>query len=101
MRPLFVTVLLSVFLAPGQEAALPYFSEVRDVTISAADKQNYIVVDDKIWSKSRPDLADLRLVDEGWFLPFALKEERAAAVREEQNVRLFNLGTNRGRTEFD
>ena len=62
----FIPVVLAILLpaaASDAEPAIPYFKEVRDVSISAPEQQNYIIVDAAIWNHARPDLADLRLYD--------------------------------------
>ena len=100
MKPVYA-VLFSILIVSSQEAAAPYFSRVREVTISASDRQNYVVLDEEIWAHSRPDLADLRLADGEQFHPYALREESAASAREEKAVKLLNLGSKSGRTEFD
>src|SRR5439155_4437441 len=77
-----------------------YFTNVREVAISAPDQQNYLTVDEEIWNYSRPDLADLRLYDPNTQVPYALREQAAGIRSEEKNAKILNLGTLRGRTEF-
>lgn len=98
----FSLFILSVLLLfSGHEAAIPYFNRVREVAISVPDRQNYIVVDEELWNNTEPHLADIRLVDGDHFHPFVLKEQRSASTREEQPVKLLNLGTSAGHTQFD
>jgi hypothetical protein len=55
--------LLVLAAATNPEPELRYFKQVREVSISAPERQNYLVVDAAIWNHARPDLADLRLYD--------------------------------------
>jgi hypothetical protein len=97
--------LLLLFGAAGAdsrpEAAIPYFTNVREVRIAEPGRQNFIVVDEELWNQSRPDLADLRLYDEGTAVQYALSEQRAGVSSEEASAKILNLGTVAGHTEFD
>jgi hypothetical protein len=97
--------LLLLFGAAGAdsrpEAAIPYFTNVREVRIAEPGRQNFIVVDEELWNHSRPDLADLRLYDEGSPVQYALSEQRAGVSSEEASAKILNLGTVAGHTEFD
>jgi hypothetical protein len=76
MKNLLTAFLLtSLLAASGYEAAIAYFSRERSVSISSADRQNYVVVDADIWKSARPDLADLRLYDGQAQVPYALITE--------------------------
>ncbi len=100
----FVPVVLAMLLpaaASDPEAAIPYFKEVRDVSISAPDQQNYIVVDAAIWSHARPDLADLRLYDGTKQVPYQVTSERAATFAQESEAKILNLAQRGNHTEFD
>ena len=57
--------------------AIPYFTNVRDVT-AVANRQNYIVVDEEIWQHARPDLADIRLYKGEQQVPYVLRERRTS-----------------------
>jgi hypothetical protein len=87
--------------ASHPEAAIPYFTNVREVRIAEPGRQNFIVVDEELWNHSRPDLADLRLYDEGTAVQYALSEQRAGVSSEEASAKILNLGTVAGHTEFD
>jgi len=97
--------LLLLFGAAGaashHEAAIPYFTNVREVRIAEPGRQNFIIVDEELWNHSRPDLADLRLYDEGTPVQYALSEQRAGVSSDESAARILNLGTMAGHTEFD
>jgi len=103
MKPLPATLLITLALASpaDPEPALSYFTNLRDVTIAAADRQNYIIVDEDIWNHARPDLVDLRLYDNGTQVPFVLAEQRGGTSSEERPAKILNLGAVGGHTEFD
>ena len=103
MRPL-ISLLLFLGMAgaaPRPEAAIPYFTNVREVRIAEAGRQNFIIVDEELWNHSRPDLADLRLYDEGTPVQYALSEQRAGVSSEEAPAKIVNMGAVAGHTEFD
>lgn len=103
-RKALVTVLLAMVLvaaANDPEPAIPYFKQVRDVSISARGRQNYVVVDAAIWNHARPDLADLRLYDGATQVPYQLTAERAATFAEESEAKILNLSQRGDHTEFD
>jgi hypothetical protein len=99
------TTLLLLLLAAEAgnppEPALPYFSNVRDVHIAQPAQQNFFIVDEELWSHSRPDLADLRLYDGESPVQYALSEQRAGISSEEVAAKILNLGSVSGHTEFD
>jgi len=85
----------------GHSAGPAYFRNLRDVEISAADRQNFIVIDQEIWRQARPDLGDLRLYDGQTPVPYILREQRGGATTQEQTAKILNLGSVSGHTEFD
>ena len=87
--------------ALAQGPSISYFTNVRDVRISQAEQQNYFVVDEEIWSRARPDLADLRIYDGDSQVQYALSEQRGGTSSHETAARILNLGSVGGRTEFD
>jgi Protein of unknown function (DUF3999) len=100
----FIPVVLAILLpaaASDAEPAIPYFKEVRDVSISAPEQQNYIIVDAAIWNHARPDLADLRLYDGTTQVPYQPTSERAATFAEESEAKILNLAQRGNHTEFD
>ncbi len=103
MKPLLsVFVFFAMMQVSGRpEAAIPYFTEVRNVQISHSDRQNYFVVDQGIWTHARPDLGDLRLYDKDSPVQYALSEQRAGISSEEVPAKILNLGSVSGYTEFD
>ncbi|MCU1300130.1 MAG: hypothetical protein JWQ87_414 [Candidatus Sulfotelmatobacter sp.] len=83
------------------EAAIPYFSNVRDLHIAQPDRQNYFIVDEELWNHSRPDLGDLRLYEGQSPVQYLLSEQRAGISSEEVEAKSLNLGSVAGHTEFD
>ena len=84
-----------------QGPSISYFTNVRDVRISQADRQNYFVVDEEIWTHARPDLADLRIYDGESQVQYALSEQRGGTSSHEAAAKILNLGSVGGHTEFD
>jgi len=97
---LFLLFLVADAATPP-EAAIPYFSNVRQVHVSQPGRQNFFIVDEEIWTHSRPDLADLRLYDGESPVQYALSEQRAGISSEEVEAKILNLGRVSGHTEFD
>jgi len=103
MKFLLVACLLFVLAdaSTRPEAAIPYFTNVRDVQMAQPGSQNYFVVDEELWTHSRPDLGDLRLMDGNSPVQYALSEQRAGTTSEEVEAKILNLGSVFGHTEFD
>ena len=101
----FVPLLLLLFAAADHstrpEAAIPYFTNVRDVQISQSGVQNYFLIDEELWGHSRADLGDLRLYDGEAPVQYALSEQHAGISSQEVEARILNLGNVSGHTEFD
>ena len=87
--------------ATRPEAAIPYFTNVRDVQVAQTGQQNYFVVDEDLWAHSRPDLGDLRLMDGDTPVQYALSEQSGGITSEEVEAKILNLGSVSGHTEFD
>ncbi len=81
--------------------AISYFTNVRDVRISQPGAQNYFVVDEEIWSRTRSDLGDLRIYDGEAQVQYALSVQRGGTSSQEVMARILNLGNVGGHTEFD
>ncbi len=94
-------VVLALASLADPEPSISYFTNLRDVSIVAADRQNYIVVDEDIWNHARTDLGDLRLYDNGTQLPYMLIEQRGGTSSEQRQAKILNLGAVKGHTEFD
>jgi hypothetical protein len=94
--------LLLVLAAPNPpEAAIAYFSNVREIHAGQPDRQNFIVVDEEIWNHSRANLGDLRLYDGDSPVQYSLSEQRAGISSEEVEAKILNLGSVSGHAEFD
>ncbi len=96
-----VLVLMFAQVPTRPEAAIPYFSNIRDVHITQPDRQNFFIVDGELWAHSRPDLGDLRLYDGDSPVQYAISEQRAGISSEEVEAKVLNLGSVAGHTEFD
>jgi len=90
---------LSTSLTP--EPSISYFTNVRDLRSSQPASQNYFAVDEEIWNRARPDLADLRIYDGESQVQYALSEQRGGTSSQEASAKVLNLGSVGGRTEFD
>lgn len=100
MKPFFLAV-CAIMFAGSYEAAIPYFSRVRMVTVTAPEKQNYLTVDADVWEHARPDLSDLRIYDGQTKVPYVLVKQSGGSRTQESAARLLNLGSVGGQTEFD
>jgi hypothetical protein len=103
MKSLFCVLLLIAALGTPltPEPSISYFTNVRDIRIAQVGAQNYFVVDEEIWNRAHPDLADLRIYDGESQVQYALSEQRGRTSRQEAAAKILNLGSVGGRTEFD
>jgi hypothetical protein len=103
MKSLFCALALIAALGTPltPEPSISYFTNVRDIRVSQAGAQNYFVVDEEIWNRARPDLADLRIYDGESQVQYALSEQRGRTSSQEAAAKIVNLGSVGGRTEFD
>jgi len=95
---------LAIVILVGTSASGPsvsYFTNVRGIHIAQSSQQNYFAVDEEIWSRARPDLADLRIYDGDSQVQYALMEQRGGTSSHEVSAKILNLGSVGGRTEFD
>lgn len=97
--PFALIVALGAALTVGP--SISYFTNIRDVRISQPEQQNYFVVDEEIWARARPDLADLRIYDGESQVQYAFSEQRGGTSSHEAAAKILNLGSVGGRTEFD
>src|SRR3954462_10966252 len=98
----WATAVLSVVLLSGAYGPeVRFFSNVRDVSISKLDKQNFLVIDEDIWEHARPDLADIRLYDGTTQVPYLLQEQTRKSTSVERPAKVLNLGRVGDHTEFD
>jgi hypothetical protein len=90
-----------VFAEGAPEAEVPYFTNSRDVTTSTADSTNYFVVDDEIWSHTRPDLSDIRLLgSDNHEVPYVLVTKGSSRQVEEMPAKIEELGRSGEQTTF-
>jgi hypothetical protein len=87
--------------AETPEPSISYFTNVRDIRVSQPGLQNYFAVDEEVWNRARPDLADLRIYDGESQVQYALSEQRGGISTHEEPARILNLGSVGGLTEFD
>lgn len=101
MRPLLVLIASVAFAATGYEAAIPYFSQTRAISISAPQKQNYVALDADVFAHARPELSDVRIYDGQAQVPYVLIRQSGGSSTQESQAKILNLGSVGGRTEFD
>ncbi len=101
MKAFLLLVASVTFAATGYEAAIPYFSQQRSITVSAPDKQNYVPLDADIFAHARPDLSDIRIYDGQAQVPYMLLRQSGGSSTQENQAKILNLGAVAGRTEFD
>ena len=101
MKPLLLLIASLAFAATGYEAAIPYFSQQRSITVSAPDKQNYVPLDSDVFAHARPDLSDIRIYDGQAQVPYVLLRQSGGSSTQENQAKILNLGAVAGRTEFD
>ncbi len=90
---------LAVQSAP--QSSVAYFTHVREVEVSDPGRQNYLVLDEQVWSAAQSDLADLRLyVADGAEVPYSLRVERSSTLQTDAEVKLLQPGTIGGKTQF-
>ena len=103
MKIVSFSLALSVALAAASATGptIFYFTNVRDLRISQPGMQNYFVVDEEVWNRARPDLADLRIYGGESQVQYALSEQRGGISSRQEPARIVNLGSVGGHTEFD
>ncbi len=91
----------AVAVQSAPQSSTAYFTHVREVEVSDAGRQNYLVVDEQVWSEAQADLADLRLyATDGSEVPYSLRLERSATLQTDAEVKLLQPGTIGGKTQF-
>lgn len=101
MKALLLALSTAALVATSSDPAISYFQQMRSVTVQAADKQNYAVLDADIFRHARSDLGDLRLLDGQSQVPFVLVRQSGGTNTQERQAKILNLGESGGRTEFD
>jgi hypothetical protein len=79
---------LALVEASAPQAAVPYFSRVREVAVSAPERQNYVVLDEQVWKFARPDLGDLRLYADGREHAYALAVQKPSATQADRAAKV-------------
>lgn len=98
----FLIVFASVIVAAtGYEAAIPYFSQTRAISVSAPDKQNYVALDADVFAHAAPELSDIRIYDGQAQVPYVLIRQSGGSNSQESQAKILNLGSVGGRAEFD
>ena len=91
----------AVAVQSANQSSILYFTHVRGVEVSDSGRQNYLVVDEQVWSEAQGDLADLRLYAAGGSeVPYSLRLERSATLQTDAEVKLLQPGTIGGKTQF-
>src|SRR5437667_9578008 len=102
MKSTLTMLLMAFFLAgSGFEAAISYFSRLRNVSVASPNLQNYFVIDPDVWKYARPDLGDVRLYDGQSQVPYALVKQSGGGSSQESAAKILNLGKVGDHTEFD
>jgi len=101
MKAFLLVLSTLIFVVAGYEAGIPYFSHTRSTTVTAPEKQNYLVLDADVWKYARPDLSDLRLYDGQLQVPYVLRKQSGGSTTQESQAKVLNLGEVAGHTEFD
>ena len=96
-----IALLCALAPAANPEPQIQYFKQVRDVTCTTPDRQNYVIVDTAIWAHARADLADLRLYDRAAQVPYQLTLQSAYTSAQEREAKILNLAQLGDHTEFD
>jgi hypothetical protein len=82
------------------QSSVAFLTHTREVMPADLARQNYLVVDEEVWSVARNDLADLRLYANGTEVPYALRVERSSTQQIEADVKVLQPGTIGGKTQF-
>ena len=90
-----IALLCALAPAANPEPQIQYFKQVRDVTCTTPDRQNYVIVDTAIWAHARADLADLRLYDRAAQVPYQLTLQSAYTSAQEREAKILNLAQRR------
>jgi hypothetical protein len=101
VKALLVVIASVTFAATGYEAAVPYFSQTRSISIGAPEKQNYVPLDADVFAHARPDLSDVRIYDGQAQVPYVSVRQSGGSSTQESQAKLLNLGSVAGRAEFD
>lgn len=93
------TTKILALLLLGATSSIAYFKYQRPLQVSGSG-QRYVMVDDSIWSHSRPDLGDLRLYAGQTEVPYALMTEHGSQQHEHKEVSVLQQSVVNGNTQF-
>jgi hypothetical protein len=94
---LLLAILIVLSVSPAKERTI----YLRHVLGIVAGQQNYFALDEQIWAHTRRDLGDLRLYAGDKEVPYALTVWHGSASGQRTDVRLLNIGSVNGETQFD
>jgi len=92
-----LSLLLAFLLAVSNSVVHSKYQ--RPVNPSGAG-QNYIPIDETIWSHARPDLGDLRLTSGDAEIPYAIAVERGSFEHDRKALTVFQQASVGGKTQF-
>jgi hypothetical protein len=93
------TTKVLALLLLGASSSIAFFKYQRPVETSGTG-QNYVTIDDSVWSHSRADLGDLRLYSGQTEVPYALLAEHGSQQHEHQEVSVLQQSVVGGKTQF-
>ena len=89
-----LTIMLAISASPS------YFKYRRQVQSINSAGQHYLVVDEAIWRRARPDLNDLRMYAAEKEVPYKLTVEIGGSETEQKQFRVLQPASIRGKTQF-
>jgi hypothetical protein len=93
------TAKLLALVLLGASSSIAFFRYQRPINISGTG-QNYVTVDDSVWSHSRPDLGDLRIYNGQTEVAYALLTEHGSQQHEHKEVSVLQQSVVGGKTQF-
>jgi hypothetical protein len=93
------TTKVLALLLLGASSSIAFFKYQRPVETSGTG-QNYVTIDDSVWSHSRADLGDLRLYNGQTEVPYALLAEHGSQQHEHKEVSVLQQSVVGGKTQF-
>src|ERR1700680_704006 len=85
---------------PAISASPSYFKYRRQVQSINSAGQHYLVVDEAIWRRARPDLNDLRMYAAEKEVPYKLTVEIGGSETEQKQFRVLQPASIGGKTQF-
>ena len=95
---MLTTKLLALVLL-GASSSIAFFKYQRPIETTGTG-QNYVTLDDLVWSHSRADLGDLRLYNGQTEVPYALLAEHGSQQHEHKEVSVLQQSVVGGKTQF-